>query len=244
MFKIFCLEDSEDTILMLENALCEHQILFARSLHQAKSMIKIDKFDLYIFDVVLPDGCGLEAVSFIPTELKDRPILFLTGKQDYATKLSAFTLGADDFIMKPFDTTDLQLRVNSRLQKRFRLSEQSNSIILGDLVISLNEQRLQVRGNSHSVDLTSIEFRILLLFARAPSRIFSRNEVLERVWTDHVSVIDRTVDVHVSKLRKKLIGSHVSIETVINSGYRLVLKPESRHPKTYEEEKQNQTKEL
>jgi len=223
MYRILCIEDSEDTIVLLQAALDGHRLTFARSVREALKSVEDKSFDLFLVDIELPDGTGLEFVARLPAGLKDRPILFLTGRNDFASKVTAFSLGADDFVAKPFDPQELKLRVDSRLNKKTKLGALGSTFSVGDLICSPQEQRISRQGESKGIDLTSLEFRIFRLLASAPNRIFPREEILSKVWSDSVAVTDRTVDVHVSNLRRKLNGSKVKIETVINTGYRIVV---------------------
>jgi DNA-binding response OmpR family regulator len=226
MFKILCVEDSEDTILLLESALEGHHTVFARTVREALTFVNNVSFDLFLVDIELPDGTGLEFVARLPANLKEKPLLFLTGRQDFAAKVSAFSLGADDYVNKPFDPRELKLRVDSKLHKKATSSNPSRPFSIGNVLCSPQEQRITIKGNGAPIELTSLEFRIFRLLTGAPSRIFPREEILNKVWSDNVAVTDRTVDVHVSNLRKKLTGSNVKIETVIGAGYRIVVSEE------------------
>lgn len=223
MYRILCVEDSEDTILLLEHALKGHQVVFARTVREALNYVEKDMFDLFLIDIELPDGTGLEFVARLPVNLKDLPILFLSGRQDFSAKVSAFSLGADDFVPKPFHAEELKLRIDARLRKKAARAGQGGTFTIGDLVCSPQEQRIARNGDNKSIELTSLEFRIFRLLTTTPNRIYQREEILNKVWSGCVAVTDRTVDVHVSNLRKKLTGSKVKIETVIGMGYRVVI---------------------
>jgi len=221
MHRILCLEDSEDTILMLKMAMERYHLVFARTLIEASKLIESDSFSLLLVDIKLPDGNGFEFISGLPGRCKNIPVIFLTACDDFSHKVSAFTLGADDFIAKPFDPRELKLRIDSKLRKVNSLRDNDASFSVGDLLCSPAEQKLSIPGKRSSIDLTSLEFRIFRLLAKEPEKVYSREEILRRVWSHNVAVNDRTVDVHVSNLRKKLKGSVVSIDSVIGSGYRL-----------------------
>lgn len=221
MAQILCIEDSEDTILILVKALNGHNLTFARSIQEAQRALEKESYSLLLVDIGLPDGSGLEFLAEHTDLARKLPVLILTGKQDFASKVLGFSLGCDDFIIKPFDPRELLLRVETRLKKNILGDHDDTFRTIGDLIYSTQEQRLRKQSDGAIIELTSLEFRIFHLLAKAPNKIFSREEILNRVWTDHVSVIDRTVDVHISNLRRKIANSIVTIDTVIGSGYRI-----------------------
>ena len=224
MHKILCVEDGEDTRLILDQTLRGHHLVFADSVREAERVLHSDSFSLILMDVELPDGSGLELLSLLSETIGSTPVMFLTMKSDFLTKASAFALGAEDFIVKPFDPREVRLRVNAKLNRIQRDNGNANELRVGPLICSLSEQRVYSQMGHHQIELTAIEFKIFSTFAHASKKVFSRAELLDRVWGNGVSVNDRAVDVHISNLRKKLINSGVSIDAVINSGYRLLIK--------------------
>lgn len=223
MHKILCVEDSQETIHILENALAGHHLAFATTVSQALNILNNDHFSMMLLDVELPDGNGFEVLAVSAERLKNTPVIFLTGRRDFASKVSAFSLGADDFIEKPFDPKELKLRVDSKLRKMSANQQQGEeSYKVGNLVCNPQEQRIYTdQAENKFIDLTSLEFRIFYLLSRTPNKIFSRAEILDRLWGNSYSVSERAVDVHISNLRKKLLKTNVGIEAVISSGYRI-----------------------
>lgn len=219
MKRILIVEDAEDVAEILRAALHDFDLRIVTTVKDALACLAGEGFDVLLLDVSLPDGSGFEVLSKVEQSSPGLPVFCVTGSADFASKVSAFSLGADDFIQKPFDPSELRLRIEAKLRKRIRLEQERDVMQVGDLVCNLTEQRL--RREREVIDLTSHEFRIFRLLARRPSRIFSREEILSRVWTNSVSVTDRTVDVHISNLRRKLRGSRAKIFAVIGSGYRL-----------------------
>lgn len=221
MFRILCVEDADDILEILTTTLESHQLTFARTIKDALRLLSTDSFSLMLLDIELPDGSGFEILAQLQEKLKDLPVICLTGKKDFGSKVSAFSLGVDDFIQKPFDPREVKLRVDAKLRKLTSARQEGQMLRVGDLSFSSEEQRLQRSSDNKFIGLTAHEFRIFQLLARTPNKVFKRVEILDRVWTDSVSVTDRTVDVHISNLRRKLRGTRVSIETVIGTGYRL-----------------------
>jgi DNA-binding response OmpR family regulator len=230
MQKILCVEDSPETLMVLEATLGKPRLTVATSVREAFDLLNEEDYSLVLLDIELPDGTGFEVMAALSERLRGTPIIILTGKRDFASKVSAFSLGADDFVMKPFDPRELKLRIDSKLKKVADASDDKSRIRVGPVVCQLQEQRLFLSGNKKAVDLTSLEVRIFHLLAQAPNKIFSRAEILGRVWGDSISVTERAVDVHVSNLRKKLEGSGVNVEAVIGTGYRIYVERSFEDP--------------
>ncbi len=221
MYKILCVEDAPEILLILESILQGYDYLFATTLKQAQDLLARTQFSLVLLDVELPDGNAFEFMASNSDKFRGAQIIFLTGRSDLASKASAFSLGADDYVVKPFDAHELKLRVDAKLRKFAANANQLSIMRLGRLVCNLQEQRVFKNDTGQMIDLTFLEFRIFRLLAGAQNKIFSRPEILDRVWGHSISVTDRVVDVHISNLRKKLAGTGVTIEAVIGTGYRL-----------------------
>ncbi len=223
MQKILCVDDQSDVRLILQAALKSYELTFATSMQQASELLSRTRYALVLLDVALPDGTGLEILATASDLLADVPVIFLSSKRDLATKASAFALGAEDFIDKPFDPKELKIRVDAKLRKQERSGKASGALRIGPVVCNLLEQRLFTDGGDKPIDLTTLEFKIFYMLAQTPNRIFSRAEILDRAWGTSASVTGRAVDVHISNLRKKLTGSGVNLEAVIGSGYRVAV---------------------
>lgn len=224
MKNILCVEDNAEIQILVEAALDQHHVTLARTLAEAKAALKKTTYDLVILDLELPDGDGMKFLAEIG-DGNEIPVFILTGRTETANKVIAFSLGVDDFISKPFDPLELRARVNAKLKKTSTQADQQAVLKLKDLTIDVEKQRVTIAkaGSPENVSLTSIEFRLLLTFARSPDRVFSRAQLLDKVWGSDIAVTDRTVDTHVGHLRKKIAASQVKIETVLNEGYRLLI---------------------
>jgi DNA-binding response OmpR family regulator len=223
MKKILCVEDGKDTQLILKACLNGYSVHFAPSLGLAKAAIKRESFDFVIIDISLPDGSGLDFFADHSEILESSPVFFLSGSSSLAAKASAFSLGADDFVMKPFDPKEFRLRLDARLKKSSMSKKVQGTICVGTLICNLTEQRAYDSGSDgESYNLTMLEFKILVLLARTPNRVFSRAEIIDRVWSD-ASTTERAVDVHISHIRKKIAPSKIDIAPVVGAGYRLTL---------------------
>lgn len=226
--EILVVEDNPEMAILIQAALDEHEVSVCHTLKESAAIIKKKNFQLIILDLGLPDGDGLKFLTDLTgkPETKDTPIMILSGKSDTTNKVMAFSMGAEDFISKPFDPLELKARVSSKLRKQEKVQNRGELLRIGDLQINIPKQKVWIskKDDLEPVDLTSLEFKILLCFAKAPEIIFSRDNLLNEVWGSDINITDRTVDTHVGHLRKKLSHSKTSIETVVGSGYRFLIK--------------------
>jgi DNA-binding response OmpR family regulator len=227
MRSMLVIEDNAEMRILVEAALDEYQLTFSSTLREAKEALLKKKYEMILLDLGLPDGDGMKFLAELSgqPETKDIPVIVLTGKSETVNKVMAFSIGAEDFVSKPFDPLELKARVAAKLRKSEKQQQLSEVLKIGDLKIDVLKQKVWiVKGqDNEAVDLTTLEFKLLLNFARAPERVFTRDFLLNEVWGMNVSVTDRTVDTHIGHLRKKLSHSRTKIETVIGSGYRFLI---------------------
>lgn len=176
--------------------------------------------DLVILDVMMPQPDGLEVCRRLRGDPKTAsiPVIMLTAKSSEADRVVGLELGADDYVTKPFSPRELVARVRAVLRRVGRLQEPAQVLRVGDLVIDVDRREVTCRGKA--VSLTATEFRLLQTLAGTPGRVLSRNEIIEQALGRDVAVTDRTVDVHVTAIRRKLGRSGERIETVRGFGYR------------------------
>jgi two-component system alkaline phosphatase synthesis response regulator PhoP len=206
-FRILVVEDEEDINEILQFNLESEGYLVDTSF-SAEEALKRDLtiYNLMILDVMMGKISGFSLAQRIRKELKiETPIIFLTARDTENDILTGFNLGADDYITKPFSIKTLQARVKAVL-KRVPTNQievtTTSSLNIGALVIDFETKRLHI--GDRKVELTRREYEILLLLAKSPGRIFSREEILRRIWESDVIVIDRTVDVNMTRLRRKM----------------------------------------
>lgn len=227
MKSVLCIEDSLEIQILVEAALNQYQVTRVSTLGAAREWLGRRSFDLIVLDLELPDGDGRKLLVELQSDegTSGLPVFILTGDTQTASKVIAFSLGADDFITKPFDPMELRARVEAKLRKIEAFREAQNVVRVADLTLDVQKQRIAIASTQgpQEVDLTSIEFKLLLALAKSPERVFSRARLLDLVWGPGVNITDRTVDSHVGHLRKKLLKSRVQIDTVLNEGYRLIL---------------------
>jgi len=164
-------------------------------------------FDLIVLDVMLPEMDGLEICMRLRSAKKLMPILMLTAKDSEADRVVGLEMGADDYLTKPFSIRELQARVKAMLRRVEMLTQkpqQVESSVLTFGRLDINVEKRQVRLDSKAVDLTSTEFDLLLYMARQPGLVFSRAQLLDKVWGYHHSGYEHTVNSHINRLRTKL----------------------------------------
>lgn len=223
--RILVIEDSADYQLMIEESLKSHYDLdFASNGSQALKTLNENSYNLFLVDIVLPDMSGLQICSYIKSQdsLKNTPLILLTSKDTVEDKVKGLDSGADDYIVKPFDFKELDARIRSHL-RRTSDGSQKQSIFLGSLELILDKQIVRKVKDNQTVDVTPIEFKLLICFARRVDFVLSRQQILDLVWPNNLNVTERTVDSHVSNLRKKIVGMGVEISAVHGSGYRLTI---------------------
>ncbi len=224
MMKILCVEDSAETLAILRATFSGHEVHTASTLQTARAQLSSERFSVLLLDIDLPDGNGMDLCAELPDLNKNLPVIFLTGKMDFPSKASAFALGAEDYVQKPFDPKELRLRTEAKARKSQRLQNAARLVQLGEIICNLDEQRVySSKSPKKDINLTGLEFRVLVLLARTPNKVFTRQEIVERVWGDDSDVTERAVDVHVSNLRKKLQLTEIKIEGVIGTGYRIIV---------------------
>lgn len=221
MKTILVVEDSIRSQQLIKMALKDqYAISFAQNLSQAKSFLANRSPDLILLDINLNGEDGLSFYSSMtssPIQSKI-PVIFLTGTEGINYKISAFKLGATDFIVKPFEPIDLSLRVEARIKQSV---VDSVCYISDTIYIDKKQQALyENRGESNiRVDLSPTEFRLICLFTENPETIYSRKDIFSNIWGDNINYLERTVDKHISAIRKKIPYLKSSIRSVYGSGY-------------------------
>jgi len=224
MKKIIIVDDDQDVHTLIQHTLGkEFELTFCEYISDGESQIIKKDFDLIILDEVLPDGNGSELLTRLKQSSgkSNIPVIMLTQRKELKDKLNAFDAGADDYVSKPFEPLELMARVQARLRENDK--NNPNTIEREDLVLELTSQTLSIKIDNKETDvgLTPIEFKILYHLAKEEGVVRSRAELLETVWGKNQNVIDRTVDQHVSKLRKKLEPSRLTVKSLHKKGYLL-----------------------
>tara|TARA_B110001454_G_C12723270_1_gene436148 strand:- start:25561 stop:26274 length:714 start_codon:yes stop_codon:yes gene_type:complete len=226
MYKVLLVEDSEESRLVVSKALANSDIalVIADSKQNLNLLLENQdaNFDLVIVDIVLPDGTGFEVFEILQTHglKKETPVFFLTSSSELESKLLAFNLGADDYLVKPISPVELRARVETKLRKSKQIT--ADVITKGDLRVELSLLKAYQVKESRKIEmpLTATEFKILAFLMQNENSTFSQEELIRAVWGKDVHILAKTVVSHVYGLRKKLGAESVYIENIPHVGYR------------------------
>jgi len=222
--RILVVEDEEDILELVRFNLVKegYQVTGALSGEDALKKARTEMFDLIVLDLMLPGIDGLDVAKKLKSDQKTGqvPILMLTAKGEEADIVTGLELGADDYVTKPFSPRVLVARVRAILRRKSGKpdAEQTSILRIHDLEIDLGRRSVLVAGRA--VDLTYTEFQLLYILARRPGWVFTRSQIVDAVRGDDYPVTDRSVDVQIVGLRKKLGDCSPYIETVRGVGYR------------------------
>lgn len=189
---------------------------------EAEESLRETQPDLLLLDWMLPGVSGIELCRRLRarSETQDMPIIMLTARGEESERIRGLSTGADDYVVKPFSTPELLARIRAML-RRAKPEVVASRLTVGD--IELDRDTHRVYRNNRELKLGPTEYRLLEFFLQAPGRVFSRSQLLDGVWGDTIYVDDRTVDVHIGRLRKAINIGRVKdpIRTVRGSGYAL-----------------------
>jgi two-component system, OmpR family, alkaline phosphatase synthesis response regulator PhoP len=191
----------------------------------ALQAVSNDKFDCFILDVAMPEMSGIDLLKKMRERGITTPALFLTAHDLLDDKVAGFEAGADDYLAKPFSPRELEYRIEALLRRGQLAPETAGDgerLEIGDLVV--DKRRHEVSRAGQRVDLTPLEFQILELLASEPGRAWSRNDLLDRVWSTEYEGYQRNIDPHINRLRKKLENDPKNphyVLTVRGVGYKL-----------------------
>ena len=183
-----------------------YEVAAAYDGEEAVELAKTGDFDLIILDIMMPKMNGLAAVMKI-RETNNIPIIILSAKTEETDKVLGLSMGADDYISKPFNTQEMIARVKAQLRRYMRLGAMNSesmqdSIRIGDLYLDKHAKELNVNGES--VHLTATEYKIMELLMSNPGRVFPAEEIYERVWQEPAYSVENTVMVHIRRIREKI----------------------------------------
>jgi two-component system, OmpR family, alkaline phosphatase synthesis response regulator PhoP len=204
-YKILVVDDEEDICEIIKfNLESEGYYVTSALSAEAALHLSLEKYHLFILDIMMQGMSGFKLADEIKKKRKiDTPIIFLTAKNTENDKITGFSLGADDYITKPFSVRELIARVNAVLKRSNPQQEAKDAIIkLADIELDVEKRKLYIAGLK--VDLTPHEYYIMQLFLKNSGKVFSRNDILNYAWKENNYVVDRTIDVHIAHLRKKL----------------------------------------
>ena len=224
MRNILLVEDAEEIYPLVKKSLLSIATVdWVKDLNTARDKIANNEYDLILLDLYLPDGNGIDFLSDLRNDNFGTPVFLLTSEQDISEKVLSFSAGADDYITKPFNSLELMARVDARLKKDGLKNKQGDTLKWGNLELIKSKQLVKDKANSElpDIELSSIEFKLFNLLAMSQGDIVSRDTILNEVWGNDVFVSPRSVDIYVSKLRKKFSRYPNLIKSVHGVGYQL-----------------------
>lgn len=193
-----------------------HAVDHAATLAQAEDYLAAASYDLILLDVMLPDGDGREFLARSRVHL-ETPVIVLTARSQVSDRVGALDQGADDYITKPFDFSELEARCRAVLRRRGGSAR--NEIVLGPVVFDLLSGTL--KSGDETLELRSREIRLLEIFARHPGQIKSKSLLMDRLFSYESTVTENAIEVYVGRLRRRIEAVGLRIETVRGLGYRL-----------------------
>ena len=223
MFKILVVEDDRE----LNKTVCSflnhsgYEAVGCLSANEAYDAMYANMFDLIVSDIMMPDIDGFEFARTVRELNNDIPILFMTARDDIASKQRGFRIGVDDYMVKPIDLDELFLRIGALLS-RSKIA-QSRQLEIGSFVMDADEHTAYLDGEE--ISLTNREFSILYKLLSYPKKTFTRTQLMDEFWDAETETAPRAVDVYMTKLRAKFVGCEdFEIKTVHGLGYKAVIK--------------------
>ncbi len=223
MFKILVVEDDRE----LNRSVCSflnhsgYEATGCLSANEAYDAMYDNMFDLIISDIMMPDIDGFEFTKTVRSLNEDIPILFMTARDDFASKQRGYRIGVDDYMIKPIDLDELFLRIGALL-RRAKIAS-SRTLTVGSFSMDMDEHTAYL--NDEEISLTAREFNLLYKLLSYPKKTFTRTQLMDEFWDADTSSGTRTVDVYMTKLRSKLEGcDDFEIVTVHGLGYKAVIK--------------------
>lgn len=220
-YRILVVDDEDDLCEILKFNL-EMEGYKVDTANSAEEALKLDltQYNLLLLDVMMGEISGFKMARMLKAD-KDTmniPIIFITAKDTENDTITGFNLGADDYISKPFSLREVIMRVKAVLRRTANLQrKESDELQYKGLTINISQKKVSIDGEE--IPLTKKEFEILLLLLQNAGRVFSREDILSKVWNDEVYVLDRTIDVNITRLRKKIGEYGKNIVTRLGYGY-------------------------
>ena len=214
---ILVVDDEKDIVDLLSYNLTKNNYKVITASDGSEALLKVNsKIDLIILDVMMPRLDGYEVCDVLKKNpaTSDIPIIFLTALSSTEDEYKGLLKGGNDYIKKPVAIENLLLRVKNLLK-----TNKKNANIVSSKSLNVDFENLTVYNRDEKISLTKIEFNLLSVFIKKPGKVFTRNELLDKVWGQETIISDRTVDVHVTKLRKKIESNEKIIFTSHGRGY-------------------------
>ena len=217
--KILIVEDTLELAHSLKSffRLEKNQVEIAVDLEEAKHFLSVSHFDMILLDITLPDGDGRDFLRALRNSNNNVPVIVMTARSEISDRIDLLDIGADDYIIKPFDFAEIEARCRAVL-RRHRGQDQ---LALSFGGVTLFPLMAELEKNGVRVSLRNRELRLLEIFFNSPDIIFSKDQLTDRLFSISEEISENAIEVYVGRARKKLSGSNTEIETVRGMGYRL-----------------------
>ena len=217
--KILIVEDTSELAHSLKSffRLEKNQVEIAVDLEEAKHFVSVSHFDMILLDITLPDGDGRDFLRALRNSNNNVPVIVMTARSEISDRIDLLDIGADDYIVKPFDFAEIEARCRAVL-RRHRGQDQ---LALSFGGVTLFPLMAELEKNGVRVSLRNRELRLLEIFFNSPDIIFSKDQLTDRLFSISEEISENAIEVYVGRARKKLSGSNTEIETVRGMGYRL-----------------------
>ena len=217
--KILIVEDTSELAHSLKSffRLEKNQVEIAVDLEEAKHFVSVSHFDMILLDIMLPDGDGRDFLRALRNSNNNVPVIVMTARSEISDRIDLLDIGADDYIVKPFDFAEIEARCRAVL-RRHRGQDQ---LALSFGGVTLFPLMAELEKDGVRVSLRNRELRLLEIFFNSPDIIFSKEQLTDRLFSISEEISENAIEVYVGRARKKLIGSNTEIETVRGMGYRL-----------------------
>ncbi len=217
---ILMIEDDVEIYNLVKSFAKELDIAHVTSLTEAIRWLDNNSPELILLDIELPDGNGVDFLMKNRQRFEESRvgIIMLTSHGEIGTKLESFELGVLDYVQKPFVPMELMARIRVNLKKA---NPRAKELVKKDIKVLLQSNQVFVgpKDEQRLIDLSPLEYKLLLLFMENEDRVYTREQLMDQVWGDEFEVTDRNVDQHISKLRKKIDSQHYHIKTIHGTGY-------------------------
>jgi len=219
--KILVIDDEDDVLDFISYNLKRegYEIILANNGQMGLDMAKEENPDLILLDIMMPDIDGIEVCRQLRNdkEFDQTIIAFLTARGEDYTQVAALDYGGDDFIIKPIKPTILKSRIKALLRRKLKSESEEMAIDFGDLRVDPEQFLVTIKGTP--IELAKKEFQILLLLLSNPGKVFSRETIFKKIWSSEVIVGERTIDVHIRRIREKIGDEY--IKTLKGIGYKI-----------------------
>jgi two-component system response regulator TctD len=218
--RFLLIEDNADLAHSVRDRLTldGHGVDWAASLAEAEDHLSVASYDLILLDIMLPDGDGRDFLAAQRRARRDTPVIVMTARSAVSDRVAMLDTGADDYVTKPFDFSELEARVRAVLRRRGGAAQ--TTVTFADLVF--DPLAATVTVGTEARELRNRELRLLEILIAAPDRIHSKAQLCDRLFSASEAVSDNAIEVYVGRLRRKIEGSRARIETLRGVGYRLI----------------------